>query len=245
MQSEPTVKSDTRHFQYAACLPERFATTSSLRTLVMLIVVAIATPSCALFDPYVEPEAGLCLNSAENPTLAEAVTCAESWKDEYRGALSTQANTNSYVGVSLIVLSAAALGMGITGGHQDSIAWIGVTGAAAYGATNWLTSKPRERAYIAGLKAMSCASGVVQPLYYLNSPVPTVDERLRRLETQADPAKVDSNNSVETRVGNLEKELLGAGYTPADPSVHSRLTKMEMNMGLADPIRFDTRLNKL
>ena len=70
----------------------------------------------------------------------------------------------SLLGVGLIPLGAAALGLGVTGASATAITVVGLTGAAGYAEGQWLDSTPRQRAYIAGYNAVNCALEAVAPL---------------------------------------------------------------------------------
>lgn len=154
-----------------------------------LLIASLFISSCSMFNPYVEPETGQCPANADGTALSEAVQCASSWQNEYRGALQEHARFSSTIGTTLIIASAVALGIGATSGSSEAIIWIGAGGAAGYGVASWLSSKPREAAYLAGMKAMSCAISITQPLVALNATVTNLEGQLITLNTALGSAK--------------------------------------------------------
>ena len=99
-------------------------------------------------------------------TLLDAIGYADNAKDAYKKAVGEQASLTSGAALALIPLSAAALGLGIAEADSNLITALGVGGAAGFGAATWLSSKPRQRVYIAGIKAMSCAVDAMIPLKF-------------------------------------------------------------------------------
>lgn len=146
-----------------------------LRTAVALTVV-LALSGCSLVNPYVvgsrtreDPETRQIVVVAGKTDLVAALAYAARVKDEYRGALSDQARLQAWLGIGLIALSAAALGLGATGAPAEWILGLGLTGAAGFGTATWLLNRPRQAAYVAGIKAVTCAEAAVTPLVPLNA----------------------------------------------------------------------------
>jgi hypothetical protein len=94
----------------------------------------------------------------------EASAYAARVKQRYRDALGDQAKIQNWLGIGLIPLSAAAMGLGVSGAHTTDILALGLTGAAAFGTVTWLSNRPRSAAYVAGIKAVTCAEQAVTPL---------------------------------------------------------------------------------
>jgi predicted nucleic acid-binding Zn-ribbon protein len=133
----------------------------AFRCFSILLCVTVLS-GCSLINPHVRwerPPGG-------NATLQDGIEYANNAKDEYKKAVGDQALLTNLAGVGLIPLGAAALGLGIAGGHRQAVAALGVTGAAALATTAWLSSKPRQLIYIAGIKAMSCAVDALLPLSF-------------------------------------------------------------------------------
>jgi hypothetical protein len=122
----------------------------------------LVTSSCStMINPHVE--IGARPDSYPVP-LNKAINYANKGKDKYAEALGEQAEFNSYLGIGLTALGAAALGLGVTGGGATAITVLGLTGASAYGVGSFLENKPRQRAYILGYNAINCAVDAVLPL---------------------------------------------------------------------------------
>lgn len=136
-----------------------------------IVLLTFAISGCALLNPHVVPDdlddSGTPACPAHTMDLDTALVCAYAWSNTYRGALSSQAKLRTWSGVTLIALSGLALGYGITDGSGDTLTWLGIAGGVGYGASNWLANKPAQLAYLAGMKAISCAVTIVEPLSYM------------------------------------------------------------------------------
>jgi hypothetical protein len=139
------------------------------------VLITILVSGCGTFNPHLrgeDKEVGekKIKNEQENTKnpsplpLVLAIRYADSAKKNYHDALGNQSRLNSWLGVGLIPLAAAATGVGIVGGPAVAITTLGLTGAAGYGIGTWLTSKPSQRAWVAGFNATSCAIDVLIPL---------------------------------------------------------------------------------
>ena len=128
----------------------------------LLLCTGVALSGCSVWNPHVT----WTREGGDEVTLAQAINYANRAKDAYKVAIGDQAVLTSGLGLGLIPLSAAALGFGIAGGSSDAVTALGLTGAAGYAAGTWLSSKPRQRVYIAGIKAMTCAVDAMIPLNF-------------------------------------------------------------------------------
>lgn len=154
-------------------LPARTMTRFAAVTLVGVLLAG-----CSLINPHVDPKpltraeydsgTNACRQAAAAPalTLADANQCADAWIASYRGALGDQATLINGLGLAMIPLSAAALGLGVVGGQTTAITALAATGAAGIGAGYWLSSKPREKVYAAGMGALVCAKKIMTPLAF-------------------------------------------------------------------------------
>ena len=104
------------------------------------------------------------VDPTETVTLPVALVYGERVRSAYREALGDQARLQAWLGIGLIPLSAAAIGLGATGGSSAAILALGLTGAAGYGTGTWLLNRPRQAAYVAGIKAITCAEDAMTPL---------------------------------------------------------------------------------
>jgi hypothetical protein len=143
-----------------------------VRFLVVL-AVTISLAGCSLVNPYVinrevregrRADGTPAVVDPSRMTFREAREYAGRVKEQYRGALVDQAQLNSWLGIGLIPLTAAAMGLGASGGPATGVLALGLTGGAAFGTATWLSNRPRQAAYVAGIKAVTCAEAAVQPL---------------------------------------------------------------------------------
>src|SRR5438094_201999 len=75
---------------------------------------------------------------------------------------------------------------------------------AGYGVGTWLINKPRQAAYVAGIKAVSCAVDAVEPLGEIN--IASLHASLTTLETGI-PALQRGIAVLTPLVGDLENDL--------------------------------------
>lgn len=197
-----------------------------LRSLFALLVL-VATAGCSLVNPLVVgPKArSRALDPASSAgrqplitKLDDAKKYARWVKDEYRGALGDQAKLQSWLGIGLIPLSAAAIGIGASGGPANAVLATGLAGAAGFGAGMWLINKPHQLAYVAGIKAVTCAVDAVEPLGEIDES--RLDRDLGTLRTQI-PLLEQAIASLAPLTASLERDLAQA--TAGDFPEHQRL----------------------
>ena len=162
--------------------------------------LVVLVSGCTLVNPHVKwPPPTTPPRQASQVDLDYAIDYADNAKAAYRKALGNQSKLTSWLGVGLIPLAAASLGLGITGGPPAAIAGLAATGAAGYATGTWLSSKPAQRAYVAGYNATSCAVSAVVPL---------VDVENRRSAIEQAIASVDTRvSAVETAMGIARARL--------------------------------------
>lgn len=135
---------------------------STARVAAMGLLFILA--GCALLDPYPTRPPRPWQGPNAPPTLPDALAYSSTAKENLRGMLKENAELRSSLGVGLIPLGAAALGLGVTGGSTVAVTVLGLTGASAYGIGTWLQNGPRERAYVLGYNAIQCAEDLSIPL---------------------------------------------------------------------------------
>jgi hypothetical protein len=135
------------------------------------IVVGLSLLSitgCSLVNPFVidSRTRDEAMKTPPQPpmSLPQAKKYAELVNDRYRTALGDQAKLQAWMGIGLIPLSAAAIGLGAAGGPAVAVLATGLAGGAAFGTGTWLINRERQAAYAAGLKAVTCAVDAVGPL---------------------------------------------------------------------------------
>lgn len=164
---------------------------SSLGRMFVGLVLAAALSACTVFNPYYVSDEDTPETEISKRSLAEATTFAVKTRRRYRDAIGDQAMLNSGLAVPLTGVAAAAAFLGITGGSTDAIAGLGVGGAGLFAAGSFLQSRPRQRVFAAGIKAIDCTLTVFAPLGAadtkkvgsLSQLLGELDEPLRRLRT--------------------------------------------------------------
>jgi hypothetical protein len=163
----------------------------------VVLVAGVLTSGCALVNPHVR------WTSPVDPvpkTITDGIRYADAAKDAYKGALGHQSKLASWLGIGLIPLGAAALGLGMTGGSPAAVTALGLAGAAGFGTGTWLQSRPNQRAWVAGYNATTCAVEAVRPLLYVEWNRDAIDKATTALDVAI--AKLD------TSLGKARAELL-------------------------------------
>ena len=196
------------------------------------ILTIVALAGCSLVDPFVTRKIAVPQIPAasadrppkpgemdEPPSLKQALDYAEQVKSAYRGAVRDQAQLQALLGLGLIPLTAAAIGLGATGASPNAVLALGLTGAAGLGTGMWLYNKPHQLAWIAGLKAVTCAEDAMAPLDVasdfdvvvgdLRSALTKLEEAAARLETAVDLAKAvrDGSDSSKAEIARALRSL--------------------------------------
>jgi hypothetical protein len=148
------------------------STTRAALTLGLLVTL---TTGCSLVNPHVRWQ------RPPDTTLKDGIDYANRAKDRYKEAIGDQAALTTMTGLALIPLGAAALGLGITEGPGTAITALGLTGATGFAASSWLSSRPRQLVYVAGIKAMSCLVDAVSPLAFSDQQAMAFDQDLKSL----------------------------------------------------------------
>lgn len=179
-----------------------------LRVLMGLTVLAhlASLPACSLVNPHVtweRPPSG-------GSTLRDGIDYANSAKDQYKKAVGDQAILANLMGIGLIPLGAAALGLGITDGSGTTIAALGLAGAAAYGTGTWLSSRPRQLIYIAGINAMTCAVEAMLPLAFSDDARKAFTADLAQLNASIGTFR-QQVDTVTRLLGQVKKDVPRAG----------------------------------
>jgi len=172
--------------------------------------------ACSLVNPYVtwdRPPSGA-------QTLQDGIAYANRAQDKYKEAIGDQAKLTNILGLGLIPLSAAALGLGVTDGSGAVIAALGLAGGASYASGTWLSSRPRQLVYVAGIKAMTCAVDAMLPLAFspdarkafkddlsgLNSAIGTFLQQVARVRELLEKVKRDYPDEQDV-IADTERDL--------------------------------------
>lgn len=115
-------------------------------------------------SPRVAAQAQLAVTAGPASTMQAGIIYADRAIAAYQKGISQQSILTNVMALTLIPLAAAGLAMGIEGANAVSIAALGLSGAAIYGTGSFLSSKPRQLVYAAGVKAIVCAKEATLPL---------------------------------------------------------------------------------
>jgi hypothetical protein len=181
-----------------------------------LICVAMASvwvSGCAVINPHET----LRRSSDPPPTkIVDGIKYADKAKAAYWQAIKEQSQLRSWLGIGLIPLGAAALGLGVTSGPPAAIAALGLTGAAGYGIGTWLESKPNQKAWLAGYSATTCAVDAILPLLYVEMNQDAINQDIGSLDTAI--------TGLDSTLGAVRALLLEAGEKP--PGVIAEMVKL-------------------
>ena len=161
--------------------------TRRLAGLLALSLLAMASGGCAILNPHVRPWHHPKMSDKHGVQYAgdlpRAIDYANDVRASYYSAVGQQSYLRNGVALSVIPMSAAALGLGITGGTQEAITALGLGGASAFGIGTYLFSEPRQRIYLAGSQAVGCAILAVTPYLTRTRDMHRFERALDRLRT--------------------------------------------------------------
>jgi len=134
------------------------------------LIVALSCVGCtSLLNPYVRDaklDAASSTQGVGVDRLANAIEAAEAQRAAYYSAVGDRAKLRNALPMVLLPLSAVTLYRGITtttDAGRRLVLELGILGAAVYSTSNSYLSAPRERIYLAGTLALSCAIHAVEP----------------------------------------------------------------------------------
>lgn len=97
------------------------------------------------------------------PSVADAIDYAQDQQAGYAQADQNLGSIKPTSALGLIGMGAAGLAAGLGGGHARGVANMGVASTATYIFADTLSSPPRQQAYRAGIRALSCAIAATRP----------------------------------------------------------------------------------
>lgn len=167
-------------------------------------MAVVMLTSCSLVNPHVKwkPPEGK-VPPATKLTLDYGIQYAENAKAAYMSALGYQSQLASWLGIGLIPVAAAALGLGMTGQSPAAITALGLTAASGYAVGTWLYSKPNQRAWVAGYNATTCAVDAISPLLYVEKKKDEMRGNKKTLD-EALVSVTEKINSVRLELGKIE-----------------------------------------
>jgi len=147
-------------------------------SIALAMAVLVVLSGCSLINPHISmpPPATVAVpvNLPAGEKQVQQITFygdlplyidyANEMRDKYYAGVGHQSLLRNGTALTLIPLAAAALYLGIIGeAGTNTMAALGVTGAAAYGMSSYLESRPRQSVYLAGADAIGCSVLSVTP----------------------------------------------------------------------------------
>jgi hypothetical protein len=159
------------------------------RTVCAALIVSLTASGCAsLLDPFIRADELKNLSAkdvAKAGGLEKVAVAAEKQREAYYAAISDRAKLRNSLPLVLLPLTAIALYRGATvstDAGRDVVLQLGLLGAAYYGTANWYLSSPRERIYLEGTLALSCAIHAAGPYLAVSSMQADVAKNLPKLK---------------------------------------------------------------
>ena len=173
-----------------------------LRALAAAAVWLLA--GCSLLDPHFQVPRAQALDPTYAGDLGTAVAEADMLRREYQQAVGEQSIARSSLALTLVPLSATTLAVGITGGAgaRDFMTGAAAGGAAFFGLGSLFVDSNRQRIYLAGSVAITCATWAMAPVRVTTADFLAEQADLRELgsalalalaaaDGNADPALLD------------------------------------------------------
>ncbi len=187
---------------------------ATIRSFALLLI--LGSSGCAIFDPHIFPNAPEIPDGTFHGTLPGAIDRASTLREQYFRAVRQHSIVRSSIGVSLIPLSASALYLGFASSANAELAsGIGLGAAGLYGLGNYLESNPRQRAYLNGAQALTCAVVAMGPLLYkedeyveLSSAISTLPDDISLVNQQISKVQDLLNLPVEEGEDPIADKLL-------------------------------------
>jgi hypothetical protein len=117
------------------------------------------TSGCALINPHVtwpRPDPPVALD--------RAIKYANDGREAYKKGVATYSTVPNVLAMGLIPLGAGAIGAAFGGAHSQTIGYLALAGAGAFGLGQWFNNPLRQEVYIAGMNGITCAVEAVLPL---------------------------------------------------------------------------------
>lgn len=144
---------------------------STLRWLAVMTVASLAA-ACATLSPQIfsddvlNKKGGVNSGAPQAPgpvSVPDAIAEAQEVRGKYIAAFQDLSEITPRTNAALLALGALTLIKGFNSGSASDMAAAGVVGSAAYLYASSSVSKPRQRVYLEGAKALSCAIDATLP----------------------------------------------------------------------------------
>lgn len=184
---------------------------------------SVQSPQIFSDEILIERSATGAGSTSDQPTpkisLPAAIARAENLQRKYLLAVKELSELGPGINAALIGLSSFALFQGLRNPHPSDIAGAAVLGSAAYAYGANMASKPRERIYLAGNSALTCAVAAARPLD-LREPGKAADTVVADVEKNVEQTRnaVDDLDSLVLNLGHLlrnEENVIPSRTLPA------------------------------
>ncbi len=108
-------------------------------------------------------------------SLSDGIVFADNVAATYKEKISNDALLRNITGMALIPMAAAAMGLAVYGGNEETVLGLGLGSTAAFGSATFLQSPTRDRIYAAGIKAVQCSVIALQPLEVTDDELKIID----------------------------------------------------------------------
>lgn len=173
------------------------------RSLLVLFTGLVLAGCVGVFQPYIKIKTEI--KDAAPNSFSGAVAYADNVRAQYRKALGNQAKLRIYGGLTMIGLATSTIGLGAAGVSGDEILVTGLTGTALFSGSSYLSSTPRQQAYIMGYNAVTCVVEVIRPLHFQDK-----DLAYQRFRSAIDSKLSEKITKTSRAIDELSDELTWA-----------------------------------
>ena len=151
----------------------------------LVLLCAACLPGCALLNPHLTVPRASTETMVFAGELGDAISEANQLRTAYHDAVGTTSLARNGLALTLIPLSAAGLAVGITSGGgagtRDALTAIGAGAATLLGLGSIFIDQGRQRVYLAGEIAVTCAVLAVRPALVTDAVFKTQEVQLETL----------------------------------------------------------------
>jgi hypothetical protein len=182
----------------------------------IVVILVAALVGCSVLNPHISiPRQPELPSDTLAGGLDAAIREAESLNDAYYEAVGTQSIVRNGTALTLIPLSAAALGIGITSQNsatRNVLTGMGLGGAALYASASYATDVARQLVWLKGSEALTCAVKSMRPLAKPKAELPALDTEIFTLSTALAHAQsvLSPPTTAESAALNRAQEILTA-----------------------------------
>ncbi len=167
--------------------------TAKKASLSSVLILCIVLSGCSVFQVH-KPWPRLAKSSAP-PTLREAVQLTHDAEDELMRKIGDQTLFRNSIALAEILLAGSLGAAALTGASSDLLIAGSVAGVTGLGVAAWFESKPRQRVYLLGIKALICSVEAVTALQGVGS----LDDKLFTLNSAI--------SNAEANIANVSQKL--------------------------------------